>query len=82
MAVYTVRTRDVWVIGRTWVGYLASEQYKLPKDIEPTRAAILAWLDTHSGDFQSLIDFSGSIEEVEIPWAQHESLDIYMNTID
>ena len=82
MAVYTVRTRDVWVIGHLWMGGLASMHYCLPTGVAATREAIQEWLDTHSGDFQRLIDFSASIEETEIPWAQESSLDTYLDTID
>jgi len=41
-----------------------------------TRDSVEQWLTTHSGDFQSVQDFSASIEDggntVEIPWATED----------
>ena len=78
MAVYTVRTRDVFVIGTIWYPPIrAAYRYTLPKDVPATREAIQDWLDKNAGDFQKIIDFTASIEDVEIPWGREESEFIY-----
>jgi hypothetical protein len=40
---------------------------------ELNRESIEDWLTTHSGDFQSIIDFSASLDDLEIPWSNEES---------
>ena len=72
MAVYTVRTRDVFVLGWGWVGQRMGYTYQLPKEIAADRDEIQNWLDTHAGDFQRIDDFAASIEAVEIPWRVEE----------
>lgn len=72
MAVYTVRTRDVHVVGKNWYGQTVATTYDLPKDIPAARLDIFDWLCTHAGDFQRIDDFAASIEEVEIPWTTEE----------
>ena len=73
MAIHTIVTRDVFVIGRLWMGGKAGCKYTLPKNIPSTREDIQEWLDTHAGDFQEVIDFGASIEEVEIPFLDQEN---------
>ena len=77
MAVYMVRTRDVFVLGKGWWGQTIGNKCTLPKDVPATRDAILDWLDTNAGDFQSVTDFAASIEDVEIPWAEPENEDLW-----
>ena len=75
MAVYTVRTRDVMVLGHIWQPWteLCAMHYTLPKDVDATREAIQNWLDTHAGDFSHIVDFAASIEDVEIPWSDEDN---------
>jgi ABC-type Zn uptake system ZnuABC Zn-binding protein ZnuA len=79
---------SVWnqidVIGKLWMGGTAAYSYEpTASDVENmrdedgliTREGVEAWLDTHSGDFQSVTDFSvdfGASEFVSI-WATEES---------
>ena len=62
---------SVWnqidVIGKLWMGGTAAYSYEpTASDVENmrdedgliTREGVEAWLDTHSGDFQSVTDFS------------------------
>ena len=73
MAVYTVRTRDVFVLGNGWYGQPICYQYTLPRDVAADRKSIQAWLDTHAGDFSHISDFAATIEEVEILWRDEEN---------
>ena len=82
MAVYTVRTRDVFVLGKGWYGQAMAYPYTLPKGIPATRDAIQDWLGSNSGDFQFITDFAASIEETEIPWAKEENDFLYNDMID
>ena len=77
MAIYTVVTRDVFVIGKLWMGGRATYKYTLPKNVPSTREDIQEWLDTHAGDFQKVIDFGASIGEVEIPFLDQENEMLY-----
>lgn len=83
MAVYTVRTRDVWVLGYLWQPGVGpcSMHYTLPKDIPATREAIQTWVDANCGDFSSIIDFAASIDDIEIPWTTEENEIAYLDTI-
>lgn len=73
MAIYTVITREVFVIGRGWYGQRMAYSYQLPKDIVPDREVVQAWLNTHSGDFAKIDDFAASIGAEEIPWLTEDS---------
>lgn len=89
---YTVRKSIVQVIGQIWMPRTtAATSYELDSyavetvrqygDGSITRDAVARYLDTHAGDFQSVIDFSASIEDgdetIEIPWLAEESELIY-----
>ena len=82
MAIYTVVTRDVFVIGRLWMGGKATCKYTLPENVPSTREDIQEWLDTHAGDFQEVIDFRASIGEVEIPFLDQENEMLYWDIND
>jgi hypothetical protein len=81
---YTVRKSVILVLGRIWMPDTeAGTIYELNAydvgNIERpiTKETVEAWLCTHSGDFQSVIDFSASIESeegtTEIPWNTEEN---------
>lgn len=84
---YTVRKSIVRIIGTIWMPATtcAQEQTLSSYDVENcrddagqiTRESVEQWLTTHSGDFQSVQDFSASIEDgettVDIPWGKEES---------
>ena len=77
MAVYTVTTHDVHVVGKGWYGQTMVYTYKLSSyDLENlgelTRDNVQRWLDTHSGDFQRVDDFWASLGEWESDWATEE----------
>lgn len=73
MAVYTVKTREVFILGRGWYGQQMAYLYKLPKDIVRTREGVQDWLDLNAGDFSHIDDFAASIEYDEIPWETEDS---------
>lgn len=60
---YTVTKQRVQIVGRLWLGGTAA----MDKDLTAydmanlgdasDRAAVQAWVDTHSGDFQEVIDW-------------------------
>jgi hypothetical protein len=85
---YTVRKSFIQVIGKIWMpAVTCAMQYDLTSyDVENikatgdgkiTRDAVEDWLGCHSGDFQSVADFSASIEDgndtLDFPWAVEES---------
>lgn len=82
-----VRRSYIDVIGTIWMpSTTCAMQYPLASyDIENcrdedgniTRESVEQWLCRHSGDFQSVDDFSASIEDgdetIDIAWADEES---------
>jgi hypothetical protein len=76
---FTIERNWIDVVGHIWqpgIG-LCAMTYSLNKhDMdtigEPTRENVSAWIDTHSGDFQDIVDFRAVVGEVEIPWATEE----------
>lgn len=77
MARYTVVTYTVDVLGKGWYGQTIATQYKLSsydrESMAHTRNGVQEWLDTHADDFQYVTDFSASLDELEIPWADEEN---------
>lgn len=43
------------------------------------RESVLDWLYLHTGDFQSIDDFSAVVGGVEIPWQDEDSEYVYNN---
>ena len=86
---YMVRTSVVHVIGRIWMpSTTAAMTYTLDShDVENatdddgkiTRDSLQGWLDTHTGDFAEITDWSASIEPsddsdtVDFDWTDEES---------
>ena len=84
---YLIQKSIVQIIGVIWMPAVtcAKELTLSPYDVDNardhggkiTRESVAQWLTTHSGDFQSVADFSASIEDgemtVEIPWSIEES---------
>ena len=83
---YTVRKSLVYVVGNLWMGGLAATTITMSAyDVENarddegkiTRDSVEQWLTSHSGDFQSVKDFSASIEDgdqtIDIPWSSEEA---------
>lgn len=85
---YTVRKSVIHVIGKIWMPAITtSHTYVLREyDIENirdrvelgiTRKNVDSWLTCNSGDFQSIADFSASIEDgdqtIDIPWKDEGS---------
>ena len=48
---------------------------------EITREDVAEWLTTHSGDFQSVTDFSASIGDTDIDWDDIENAFIYNDCV-
>ena len=77
------------VLGKGWYGQTLATQYKLSaydREIMSyypssyTRASVQRWLDTHAGgDFQSIKDFSASLDELEIPWTDEENECVFLD---
>lgn len=81
---FTVRRSEVYVLGRIWQPNtgLCAYTYTIPAGAGIiTREHVQAWLDSNAGDFQSITDFSASIEHgnrtIEIPFALPDSEAIY-----
>lgn len=83
---YMVRKSIVQVLGYLWMSAKATYEYTLsPHDVENakdgngklTRESVQLWLDSHAGDFHSVIDWHASLEDgsetVEIPWQSEEN---------
>lgn len=80
---YTVRTSVVRVLGVIWMPMVpaAAEFTLTDSDVENarddegkiTRESVSRWLDSHSGDFSEVTDFSASLEygddTIDIPWS-------------
>ncbi len=78
MSYRTITINEIHVIGTLWMGGTAAMTYKLTAyDLENigelTRENVQKWLDTHSGDFQSLSDFHADIGDFDSPWEHAES---------
>jgi hypothetical protein len=83
---YTVRKSVIFVVGKIWMPAVTCGQEIVlhNSDVENckdddgkiTRDSVECWLGTHTGDFQSIQDFSASIElgddTIDIPWATEE----------
>ncbi len=83
---YTVRKSIVRVIGKIWMPSInAAHQYTLSDyDVENckdeqgnvTRESVDQWVNTHTGDFQSVTDWYASLEvggeTIEIEWQNGE----------
>lgn len=84
---YLTRVSYIDVIGPIWMPSVdAATRYTVSSyDLENmrdgngkiTRDSVQRWLDCHAGDFQSVTDFSASLEDgdetVDLPWAHEES---------
>ena len=84
---YMVRKSFVQVVGTIWLPPVtAATTYPLRQyDIDNarddagaiTRESVEQWLYTHAGDFQSIDDFSASIEDgedtIDIPWESEDA---------
>ena len=75
------------IIGRIWLPPVVCAQTLHPSSYDInnmrddegkiTRDSVEQWLGTHAGDFQSIIDFSVSLdEELESDWAKGEDSDM------
>jgi hypothetical protein len=83
---YLVRKSIVQMVGQIWQPGIICGQEKTLSDSDVdncrdddgkiTRESVEQWLMTHSGDFQSVMDFHASIEggpnTIDIPWATEE----------
>jgi len=92
---YQVRKSIVDVVGRIWMpAVVCSLRKELSSyDLENmrdddgaiTRDSLEQWLCMNTGDFQSIIDFSASIEDggttINIPWATEEGECQYLDTL-
>lgn len=93
---YTVRVSYVDVIGPIWMPTTtAAMRYTLDRfaieniraygDGTITREAVDEWLSCHSGDFQSIADFSASIEDgddtLDFEWSDPDSELVYMDSM-
>jgi len=85
MSYYTVTVNEVNVLGIIWMPAVeCAMNYTLSKhDIENmgeiTRENVENWLDTHAGDFQSIIDFRVDIGDTIIEWKEEENEYKYMD---
>ena len=81
---YTVRKSTINVIGKIWMPANKCAQeivlsaYDLENIEKPvTRDTVEFWLMLNSGDFQSITDFSASLEigseTIELPWEHEDS---------
>ena len=80
MSFYTVTVNRIYAIGWLWMGGKAYMPYDLTKsDVENigelTRENIAKWLDSHSGDFQGIVDFQADIGDFFSDWANDDSED-------
>jgi hypothetical protein len=80
---YVVCKSVVWVVGKIWMPAVTCGQTitLTAHDVENcrdddgkiTRDSVSDWIDSNAGDFQSITDFSASIEDgdatIDIPWA-------------
>ena len=82
-----VKRSIINILGRLWMPMckagqeLTVTQYDLDcmrnDDGTIDREAVSDWIDSHAGDFSSIIDFSASLEDgensIEIPWQSEEN---------
>lgn len=93
---YTVRKSLVWIVGRIWMPAIVCSQVltlsnydveniRAHGDGNITRDAVEQWLMSHSGDFQSVLDFAASIEDggrtIDIDWATEDGETLYNDTL-
>lgn len=95
MTRYTVRKSYIDVLGYIWLPRvlcslrIPCDSYAIEQmrddDGNITRESIEDWLTMHSGDFQSVEDFSASIEDgdntIDIPWSSEENECAYLDTL-
>ena len=84
---YTVRKSIVRVVGKIWMpNATCAMDYTLTEyDLENardddgklTRESVEHWVMLHTGDFQSITDWSASLEDgndtIELPWQSEEN---------
>lgn len=92
---YTVRKSVIDVVGYIWMPQIVCSLRINMSDYdinnarnaegELTRESVEQWLMTHSGDFQSVIDFRASIEDgdktIDFPFATEDGECQYLDTI-
>jgi hypothetical protein len=94
---YTVRKSFIDVVGKIWMPAVTCSlrinlrAYDIENirgrvsDNQITREDVESWLMTHSGDFQSVEDFSASIEDgdqtLDFPFATEAGELAYMDTM-
>lgn len=64
-----------------------SEDGIVPVDVGPiTRDSVQSWLDTHAGDFSSIIDFYANVENgdetVEIEWSNVDNESTFWDCVN
>lgn len=80
---FTIERNWIEVVGVIWMPAVTCGQrislssYDMENIGEPTRENVEQWLMTHTGDFQSVTDFSATIGETVIPWASEENECVY-----
>jgi hypothetical protein len=84
MSYYTVTVRRIDVIGKIWqpgIGTCAMSYELRDYDVENigefTRENVQLWLDSNSGDFQSISDFRADIADFFSDWEDEESEGIF-----
>ena len=76
---YTIKRNFVQVLGTIWMPTVTCAMeypltaYDVANIGEFTRENVEAWLDTHSGDFQSIKDFAATVGDEWINWADEEN---------
>ena len=92
---YTVRKSVIDVVGKIWMPAITASQrivlnahdleHLRDDDGKITRESVERWFSTHPGDFQSIQDFSASIEDgdntIDIPWASEDGEMAYLDTV-
>lgn len=88
---YIVQENYVEVVGKGWYGQTMATRYNLDKwkleDIQERmidnfpNEAIQDWLDTNSGDFMQIDDFTATLDKfgVAIPWNDEDNEYVYMD---
>jgi len=77
MSRYTVIVRRIDIVGKGWYNQqmamsLNLSAYDVENIGELTRENIQLWLDSHAGDFQSILDFRADIDEFESDFETEE----------
>lgn len=93
---YMIKKSYIDVVGKIWMPpAVCSMRYPVTNhDIENMRnedgaidrESVEQWVLTHSGDFQSIMDFSASLETpddktLDIPWATKDGEMAYLDTV-